>query len=149
MRPSHSGGFTNPKIALERLVFEKVFPNQPLPSKLVDTDDGPYNAGVIDKIKQTARDPLGRRRAAAVAAADARRARSIALRNAAEMESRAAEEAAMAIKSKAAADAAAKHKEYMERQEAETGYRWEGGHPRAIDSRVTTFRRSGLRENRF
>jgi hypothetical protein len=126
MRTPHFGGFTNPTVALERLAFEKFFPNQSLPSELADTDD-PYNESVFDKIKQTARDPFGRKQAAAAAEARARYARADALQKAADVESKDAEKAAAALKAKAASDALTKRKaETLPRVDA-AGIRWEGG----------------------
>ena len=126
MRTPHFGGFTNPKVALERLAFEKLFPNQRLPSELADTDD-PYNESVFDKVKQKALDPLGRKQAAAAAEARARFARADAQKKAAEMESKEAEKAAAAIKAKAASDELAKREAEMRRQADAAGIRWEGG----------------------
>ncbi len=124
-RAPHFGGFTNPKVALERLAFEKLFPNQSLPSTLAYKDDT-YNDGVFDKLKEKVRDPLGRKQAAAAAEARARFAREDALKKAAELESKEAAKAAAALKAKAASDAREKREAEMRRQEA-LGIFWEGG----------------------
>jgi hypothetical protein len=110
---------------LERLAFEKLFPNQSLPSELAYTDD-PYKEGVFDKLKKKVRDPLGRKQAAAAAEARARFAREDALKKAAELESKEAAKAAAALKAKVASDAREKREAEMRRQEA-LGIFWEGG----------------------
>ncbi len=110
---------------MERLAFEKLFPNQSLPSELAYTDD-PYNEGVFDKLKEKVRDPLGRKQAAAAAEARARFAREDALKKAAELESKEAAKAAAALKAKAASDTLAKFEEKKRLDEA-NGIFWEGG----------------------
>ena len=131
---SHIGGFTNPKKALERLAFEKLFPNQSLPSELMERTS--YEDGMFDKIKHTIQDPLGRKKAAIEAETRARYLRE-------EASKKADEKAAASIKLKATLGADTKHKEAMRKEEDSTGIRWEGGHRRSPSSALASRRMNG------